>query len=140
MSDKQVSEIVIALGSNHDAEAAFACATDALSQLGKVMMSDIISGRDFTGRSKRIYHNSCAYIVLTQTVNYTDIEIKLKTIERLCGRDPAKKCAEYDYQVAMDLDILAVCVDGKWQPSSARLPFKNYDLQGLRQVAAFLLD
>ena len=94
----------------------------------------------FTGRSQIIYHNACAYIILTKTMQYTDIEQTLKQIERRCGRNPAKKCTKYDYEVVIDLDILAARFDEQWQMNLARLPLKNHDIQGIKQVAAFLLD
>lgn len=139
-SQASVNELVIALGSNHNAQAAFTCAIKALQELGQVMLSEVICGKDFTGRSQRIYHNACAYILLTKAMQYTDIEQKLKQIERRCGRNPAKKCAEYDYEVVMDLDILAVRFDEEWQMNLARLPLKSHDLSGVEQVAGFLLD
>lgn len=40
----------------------------------------------------------------------------------------------------MDLDILAASIDGQWQMNPARLPMKGHDMQGVRQVADFLLD
>lgn len=132
--------IVIALGSNHDAKAAFTCAIKSLQEFGQMMLSEVICGKDFTGRSQRIYHNACAYIILTKTMQYTDIEQMLKQIERRCGRNPAKKCAKYDYEVVIDLDILAARFDERWQMNLARLPLKNHDIQGIKQVATFLLD
>lgn len=140
MTDGQVERLVIALGSNHQADTAFACALNELHELGEIHLSQVVMGQDFTGRSQRVYHNACAYIVLTKSMQYTDIENKLKQIERDCGRNPAKKCAEYDYEVAMDLDILAVYADGKWQMNPARLPLKSHDVQGVKEVARFLLD
>ena len=119
--------IDIALGSNHDAKVAFTCAIKSLQELGRVVLSQRICGQDFTGRSQRIYHNACAYIILTK-------------IERRCGRNPAKKCTKYDYEVVIDLDILAARFDEQWQMNLARLPLKNHDIQGIKQVAAFLLD
>lgn len=135
-----VNAIVIALGSNHNAKTAFTCAIKSLQALGRVALSQRICGQDFTGRSQRIYHNTCAYIVLTKTMQYTDIEQTLKQIERHCGRNPTKKCAKYDYEVVIDLDILAVRFDERWQMNLARLPLKNHDIQGIKQVATFLLD
>ncbi len=139
MTDGQVERLVIALGSNHQTDTAFACALHKLNKLGEIQLSQVVMGRDFTGRSQRVYHNACAYIVLTKSMQYTDIEHRLKQIERDCGRNPAKKCAEYDYEVAMDLDILAVFADGKWQMNPARQPLKSHDLSGVKEVAGFLL-
>lgn len=135
-----VNAIVIALGSNHNAKTAFSCAIKSLQALGQVILSQKICGQDFTGRSQRIYHNACAYIVLTKTMQYTDIEHMLKQIEQHCGRNPTKKCAKYDYEVVIDLDILAARFDERWQMNLARLPLKNHDIQGIKQVATFLLD
>ena len=68
MSKKKAyaNAIVIALGSNHDAKVAFTCAIKSLQELGRVVLSQRICGQDFTGRSQRIYHNACAYIILTK--------------------------------------------------------------------------
>lgn len=139
MTDQPVDRLVIALGSNHQAKTAFACALQELKKLGVMQLSQVVISQDFTGRSQRVYHNACAYIVMTKSMLYKDIETLLKQIERSCGRNPAKKCAEYDYEVAMDLDILAVFSDHRWQMNLARLPLKSHDLLGVQQVAAFLL-
>lgn len=140
MTDGQVTHLVIALGSNYQADTAFACAVSKLQKFGEMRLSLLVTGSDFTGRSQRVYHNAVAHIALTKSMQYTDIETTLKQIEQACGRDPAKKCAEYDYEVAMDLDILAASIDGQWQMNPARLPLKGHDMQGVRQVADFLLD
>lgn len=90
MTDGQVTHLVIALGSNYQADTAFACAVSKLQKFGEMRLSLLVTGSDFTGRSQRVYHNAVAHIALTKSMQYTDIETTLKQIEQACGRDPAK--------------------------------------------------
>ncbi|MFC0820806.1 2-amino-4-hydroxy-6-hydroxymethyldihydropteridine diphosphokinase [Moraxella marmotae] len=138
-NSKDIQAVVLALGSNYQADAAFGVALEQLATLGVICLSDKNVAQDFTGRSRRLYHNACAYLLLNQATDYQTLNEQCKAIERLCGRDNAKKTAEFDYQVAMDIDILAVYAQGLWKINTARLPLKAHDIAGVAQVAAFLL-
>lgn len=122
---------VIAIGSNTDSENALMTALSALCQYGEVVLSSVIVGRDFTGKTEQIYHNAVCVIELFEPCDYEAFNEVLKGIEKLCGR--------HDNQcVPMDLDILAYeC--GDWCMIKKRLPFKAHEKMGLSEVAPYLL-
>lgn len=137
----QVLGLVLSLGSNlESAQKAFERACLELAKLGKCQSSDRILGRDFTGKSCRIYHNACLFLELTKPMDLQDLKGQLKHIEMICGRDPAKNNPCYDYEVAMDIDILAKNIDGIWFSNPKKTPLKPHDRVGVQKVAAFLLS
>lgn len=127
------TQYIIALGSNLDSETAFAIAIKELQQLGEVLMSSIVIGKDFTGKTNRIYHNAVVFLVLCEPMTFNEFNFILKNIEKQCGRGDDK------IKVPMDLDVLA-SYDGGWQVIRKRLPFKEHEKKGLQEVASFLLD
>ncbi len=147
LSDEpQVSAAVLGLGSNTDA-AQLTRAADRLADLGVLTQSQVISGADFTGRCGRIYHNLSVYLVLNQPTPLVQLLTDFKAIEQDLGRNPAKKTAEFDYEVAIDIDVLALnvsdltgAVDSCWQIDDKRLPFKAHEIAGLIEVAPWLLS
>ncbi|MDO4441742.1 MAG: 2-amino-4-hydroxy-6-hydroxymethyldihydropteridine diphosphokinase [Moraxella sp.] len=132
--DKQITALVIAMGSNHNANSSFTIALTALCELGHVRCSSVVVGRDFTGRTSDEYHNACAVLNLDHPQSVDDIHGQLKHIERLCGRELGGS------SVPMDLDILAVFDGTDWLVSQKRLPFKAHERAGLSEVATFLLE
>ena len=131
---------VIAMGSNDNADRAFAVAVELLGQLGNIWLSDIGISPDFTQKTTHIYHNACVQISLTVPMSFTELKHTLKTIESHCGR---KQTMDSFSLVAMDLDILAVQYQADklaWHISQKRLPFKAHEKLGLAQIAPFLLD
>lgn len=135
----KVQGVVLCLGSNYRAEQGFDVALDKLGRLGLLRLSQVIQGADIEARSSLIYHNVCVHLQLYQDITHDSLQQQLKQIEKLCGRDEHKKTAEFDYQVALDIDILAVCINNNWQVNPKRLPFKAHERIGIQQVASFLL-
>lgn len=130
--------VVLSLGSNTTAD--FQQALAALAHFGELTASDVVSGADFTGRSRRIYHNLCVKLLLHTPQDVSQFCVQLKAIEQACGRDHTRKSAAFDYEVAMDIDLLAWQTADGWQMNARRMPLKAHDAAGVRQVAAFLLD
>lgn len=127
-----INKYIIALGSNFNSELAFEIATQELYALGDMVMSSKIIGKDFTGKTDRIYHNAVVFLRLFHLLDYDELNDILKNIEKQCGRNEDKM------RVPMDLDILAF-YDKDWQIVSKRLPFKEHEKKGLSEVAPFLL-
>lgn len=120
------------MGSNFNSELAFEIVTQELYALGDMVMSSKIIGKDFTGKTDRIYHNAVVFLRLFHLLDYDELNDILKNIEKQCGRNEDKM------RVPMDLDILAF-YDKDWQIVSKRLPFKEHEKKGLGEVAPFLL-
>lgn len=131
-----IKKYIIALGSNFNSELAFEIATQELHTLGDVLMSSTIIGKDFTGKTDRIYHNAVVFLTLFQPLDYDKFNGILKNIEKKCGRTDDKM--QVSIQVPMDLDILAF-YENDWQIVAKRLPFKEHEKKGLFEVAPFLL-
>ena len=127
-----ITQYIIALGSNFNSELAFEIATQELYTLGDMVMSSKIIGKDFTGKTDRIYHNAVVFLRLFHLLDYDELNDILKNIEKQCGRNEDKM------RVPMDLDILAF-YENDWQILSKRLPFKEHEKKGLSEVAPFLL-
>lgn len=130
-----INACLLSLGSNTEQQK-LTQAVDKLATLGEICLSAIITGKDFTGKSKRLYHNACVFLTLSQTQNLSDLMADFKQIEQNCGRQYALN----DDAVAMDIDILAYQIDGHWQFNPKKLPLKTHDRLGVGEIAAFLLD
>ncbi|UNU73148.1 2-amino-4-hydroxy-6-hydroxymethyldihydropteridine diphosphokinase [Moraxella nasovis] len=135
--DALVSDVILSLGSNADSVRAFYIAKQALDQLGELMMSDRIIGKDFTGKTDKIYHNACASLRCHNPASIVQLSQNFKQIERLCGRSADNTIKQY---VPMDLDILAVRINKCWYIHTKRLPLKAHERAGLSQVAQWLLS
>ncbi|WP_066802048.1 2-amino-4-hydroxy-6-hydroxymethyldihydropteridine diphosphokinase [Moraxella oblonga] len=125
---------IIALGSNVNSDTAFQIAIDELQKLGGVILSSVVTGGDFTGKTDLVYRNVVALITLSTPCDYDVFNEILKNIEKQCGRN------NDNTQVPMDLDILAFYQVDKWCVVKKRYPFKMHEKKGLNEVAPFLLD
>lgn len=130
-------QYIIALGSNTNSEHTFMIALAELNQLGDTIISSIIIGKDFTGKTDLIYHNAMMMITLYEPLNYDDFNQILKNIEIKCGRIIHKDNIKF---VPMDLDILAYHQNdyNDWIIIEKRLPFKAHEKKGLDEIAPFL--
>lgn len=111
-----------------------------LSSLGSCVVSDVISGQDYTACSRRTYDNACLLLSLTHENELVDLLDIFKKIEIQCGRDSRKKTAQYDYEVAMDIDVLAWQIGDDWHADGRRLPLKPHEKIAAKQVAKQLFD
>ena len=59
MTTTDIAEVVLSLGSNHQSQTAFQVAFEQLGQFGQMLMSDVTTSKDHTGRTNNIYHNAC---------------------------------------------------------------------------------
>lgn len=126
--------VLLALGTNTKQEN-LSKATQMLANLGCMKLSDDVSGADFTKKSRRIYHNVCVKITLHQPMNLNKLKLECKKIEKKCGRDDKKKTKAFDYEVAMDIDLLAYKTQHQWQLCFEKSSgLKNHEIQGLTQL------
>ncbi len=133
---------IVALGSNVSSNHAFNITLEELKCLGKVLMSSVVSGVDYTGKTEFIYHNAVAMITLHHVVPYDDFNQRLKAIEIKCGR--TNQHSKHEPNVPMDLDILAYCESccgiSDWRLMEDRLPFKAHEKKGIDEIAPFLSE
>lgn len=129
------SVFLLSLGSNTE-PAKLSQAVAQLNLLGQTTISKPITGKDFTGKSERLYHNACVLLTVNQAEKLPAMLATFKQIEQLCGRQVTPN----NDQVAMDIDILAYQIDGHWQFNPKKLPLKTHDRLGVGEIAAFLLD
>lgn len=137
MTTTDIAELVLSLGSNHQSQTAFQVAFEQLGQFGQMLMSDVTTSKDHTGRTNSIYHNACVLLVLNKPCGIGQLGSQLKHIEHLCGTNLSLK---QQHIVPMDIDILVVKTYEGWRISQRRLPFKQHELIGLAQVVPHLCD
>lgn len=129
-----INACLLSLGSNTEQQKLLQ-AVDKLATLGEICLSAIITGKDFTGKSKRLYHNACVFLTLSQTQNLSDLMADFKQMEQNCGRQYALD----DDAVALDIDVLAYQTDNQWQYNPKKLPLKTHERLGVQEIAEFLL-
>lgn len=127
LATQSLQAVLIVLGSNDNAVAAMACAIGALGKLGQVYHLGQCQGADVKNRSQASYDNQAVMVVFASPIKGKILSKRLKQIEQDCGRDERQNTAEFDYKVAMDLDILAVKQGDSWAVVRERYPFKAYE-------------
>lgn len=134
---QKITAAVVMMGSNEAPERNMTAAMTMMAAWGElgefVRLASAVSP-DHTGRSPAEYHNQGLCLYFLTAIDYMALYDKLKNIERLCGRDERKNSAEHGYLVALDLDILAVQMDGVWQVIAEHLPLKAHELRCLGGV------
>lgn len=127
LATQSLQAVLIVLGSNDNAMVAMACAIGALGKLGQVHHLGQCQGADTKNRSKAMYNNQAVVVIFAIPIRGEVLGKHLKQIEQDCGRDERQNTAQFDYKVAMDLDILAVKTDNIWAVVRERYPFKDYE-------------
>lgn len=130
-----ISQYIVALGSNNNSKMSFDVALTELKKLGDVVLSSVMVGKDFTGKTELIYHNAVMMISLYAPMVYDDFNELLKNVESKCGREN-HGILKF---VPMDLDILAY-YDDNWKIIKKRTPFKDHEKKGLNEIAPFLIN
>lgn len=127
LATQSLQAVLVVLGSNDNAMVAMACAIGALGKLGQVYHLGQCQGVDTKNRSKAMYNNQAVMVIFAIPIKGKILSKRLKQIEQDCGRDERQNTAEFDYKVAMDLDILAVKQGDSWAVVRERYPFKDYE-------------
>ncbi len=138
---------IVALGSNINSQHAFDVALGELGLLGDVAVSSVVVGKDYTNKTDLMYHNAVLMITLYQPLPCNDFDELLKKIEIKCGRKhqshPKQNHDDKHTNIPMDLDILAYHelsgAADQWKVIPKRMPFKQHEKKGIREVAPFLL-
>ncbi|GAA0318967.1 2-amino-4-hydroxy-6-hydroxymethyldihydropteridine diphosphokinase [Psychrobacter aestuarii] len=142
-----LGEVVLALGSNHDAAKHLARVHEALATLGAAHYSEAYQNPDFTAsaeRPKPDYVNQCVYLRLDTPQTLTALQRKFAGLESACERcripDTARH-ADKIRLVTMDIDILLIHAstpDARWQLLSNRVPLKAHERIGIDALLSYM--
>ena len=133
-----ISEVVLALGSNYQAEKHLAYVQDKLVALGEAHYSDAYQNPDFTAtpeHPKPDYVNQCVYLRLYQARTLVALQREFAALETDCNRcRGALMTTDTVRLVTMDIDTLLIKASdtsAEWQLLSNRMPLKAHEHIGV---------
>ena len=124
---------VLLLGSNQDAQAALARATDKVERnygvlrLGEVLPSPDREAADDGAIDMRAPYLNCA-LEIASPLTAPELKVAMREIEAECGR---VRPAPVSGLCAMDIDIALVFENGAWQVNDAKAVAPDYAQQAL---------
>ena len=148
---QSVAEVVLALGSNYQAERYLPLARESLAALGDVRLSTAFQNPDFTAtleQPKPDYTNQCVYLALTTPMSLHHLQQTFKTLEGNCNRCRQTKPNQVR-RVTMDIDILLIKLVNMenslseklvsksisdWIVMADRYPFKAHEEAGIKEL------
>lgn len=148
---QSVTAVLLALGSNHDADIHLPRVREALAALGEMQLSTAFQNPDFTSteaQPKPDYTNQCVHILLTSPMTLQQLQQIFKQFECDCHRQRLTEAQTLIKKVTMDIDILLVqtAIDKnslsknnnfegfKWIIMADRYPFKAHERAGLEEL------
>ena len=151
-----VTAVLLALGSNHDADIHLPRVRESLAVLGEMQLSTPFQNPDFTSteaQPKPDYINQCVHILLTSPKTLQQLQQIFKQFECDCNRQRLTELYAPIKKVTMDIDILLIqmAIDKnslskykgfKWIIMADRYPFKAHERAGMEElmVKSFLKD
>ncbi len=148
---QSVVEVVLALGSNYQAEKYLPLARESLAALGEVKLSTAFQNPDFTAtleQPKPDYTNQCVHLTLNTPVSLQQLQQTFKTLEGNCNRHRQTEPNQVR-RVTMDIDILMVRLAtienslskksafksiSDWIVMADRYPFKAHEEAGVKEL------
>ncbi len=152
LQTQPVVEVVLALGSNYQADKYLPLARKRLAALGKVHLSTAFQNPDFTAsldQPKPDYTNQCVHLVLTTPMSLQRLQQTFKSLEGDCNRC-RKTEPNQVRRVTMDIDILMIKLANvenslsrklaskpmpDWIVMADRYPFKAHEEGGVQELA-----
>ncbi|MGE6244883.1 2-amino-4-hydroxy-6-hydroxymethyldihydropteridine diphosphokinase [Psychrobacter proteolyticus] len=146
-----VVEVVLALGSNYQADKYLLLARQRLAALGAVRLSTDFQNPDFTAtveQPKPDYTNQCIHLILTTPMSLQQLHQTFRTLEGDCNRCRQNKPNQVR-RVTMDIDILMVKLANienslskeptsqlmsDWIVMADRYPFKAHEEAGVKEL------
>ncbi|MFP3455123.1 2-amino-4-hydroxy-6-hydroxymethyldihydropteridine diphosphokinase [Psychrobacter sp. SIMBA_152] len=146
-----VVELVLALGSNYQADKYLPLARQRLAALGAVRLSTAFQNPDFTAtleQPKPDYTNQCVHLTLTTPISLQQLQQTFKTLEGDCNRCRQTELNQVR-QVTMDIDILMIKLANvenslskelaskpisNWIVMADRYPFKAHEKAGVQEL------
>ncbi len=125
-------QILIALGSNYQAQVFLNFARQQLATFGKSQFSSVFINPDYRNPNNPQYSNQCAIILLEKSQSLAKIIKQLKLLEITCQRQKNQPL------VTLDIDVLAIKTEQNpyWQIIDKRYPFKTHELIGINELFA----
>ena len=109
---QSVTAVLLALGSNYQAEKYLPFVREKLTILGEIRLSTAFQNPDFTAtleHPKPDYTNQCVYLTLTSAMTLQQLQQTFKKIESDCGRQRCSESIKNPIKiVTMDIDILLI--------------------------------
>ena len=107
-----VTALLLALGSNYQAEKHLARVRETLADLGEIQLSTAFQNPDFTATPelpKPDYTNQCVYLTLTSVMTLQQLQKTFKKFESDCNRQRLSDSIKNPIEtVTMDIDILLI--------------------------------
>lgn len=158
--EAQLESVLLAIGSNEQADYHLVQAREQLAKLGKMLVSAPLVNPDFTATPdapKPDYTNQCVYIELDKGLSFLELSEYFAAIETLCERQRVLKSGSLAENtvhknraantattlanppvklVSMDIDILGFrpSADEEWRLIQRRLPLKEHESIGLQEL------
>ena len=156
LQTQSVTAVLLALGSNYQAEKHLPCVRKKLAVLGEIQLSTAFQNPDFTAtleHPKPDYTNQCVYISLTSPIPLQQLQQTFKNFESECNRQRLTEAQTSIKQVTMDIDILLIKLDdnqnslsrntaskkaakslNQWIIMADRYPFKAHERAGIEEL------
>ncbi len=152
LQEQTVSAVVLALGSNHNADYHLSQVRSSLAELGEIQLSTAFENPDFTAtlqQPKPAYTNQGVYLALKENMTLGQLQQMFRHLEEQCGRLRSVKTEANTEQtsftpVSMDIDTLLVALDKKnslsnnnnsWTIVTDRYPFKEHEMMAVIELA-----
>ncbi|WP_254423061.1 2-amino-4-hydroxy-6-hydroxymethyldihydropteridine diphosphokinase [Psychrobacter sp. DAB_AL32B] len=150
LQQQSVTAVLLALGSNYQAEKHLPRVRESLAALGKIKLSTAFKNPDFTATvelPKPNYTNQCIYLSLTSPVAFGQLQQTFKQFESDCERQRLIETQTAIKQVTMDIDILLIKLSNnknslsnknmsEWIMMADRYPFKAHESAGIEELIA----
>ncbi len=152
LQQQRVSAVLLALGSNYQADYHLPYVRESLAKLGEITLSTAFENPDITAtkeQPKPDYTNQSIYLALSKSMTLDQLQQTFKRLEEECGRQRLIKTKAAVKQVTfepvtMDIDILVVKledkqnslsnINGKWNVIAKRYPFATYEMAGIEEI------
>lgn len=149
LQTQSVSAVLLALGSNYQAEKYLPRAREKLATLGQIQLSTAFQNPDFTATHelpKPDYTNQCVYLLLSSPISLQQLQQIFKQIESDCHRQRLTEAQTSVKKVTMDIDILLIAtvlikdmrdknsLSSKWIIMADRYPFKAHERVGVKEL------
>lgn len=148
LQTQSVIAVLLALGSNYQAEHYLPRVQEALAALGEIHLSTAFQNPDFTStkaQPKPDYTNQCVHISLTSPMTLQQLQQTFKQFECDCNRQRLTESQTPIKQVTMDIDILLIQTAlnqnslskktiSNWIIMADRYPFKAHEMAGIEEL------
>ena len=156
LQTQSVTAVLLALGSNYQAEHYLPLVRKDLAALGGIQLSTAFENPDFTSteaQPKPDYTNQCVYLRLVEPMTLQQLQQVFKDLEGDCHRQRLTEAQTPIKKVTMDIDILLIetpLIEGvsdenslsknkdfeesNWIVMADRYPFKAHERAGVEEL------